>query len=117
VKDFMKPTFEKFWKWLLKHSGKGGILIGNLGGKGKFKISVSATNGVCIPQSTNQIHWFTKVQAKQVWKRFHGLQPTNQHLMAGRYVDGKRPHNWNPCPNRSCSPWIAAAIRDFFAGK
>jgi hypothetical protein len=112
----MKPTFEKFWRRLLKHSHKGGILIENLGKKKeqkKFKISVSVTNGVCIPQATNKIHWFTKVQAKQVWKRFHVLQPTNQHLMAGRYVDGKRPHNWNPCPNRSCSPWIAAAIRDF----
>ena len=109
----MKSTFEQFWNRLLKHSSKGGILIENLGGKGKFKISVSATNGVCIPQSTNKIHWFTKVQAKQVWERFHKLQPTNQHLMAGRYVDGKYPHNWNPCPNRTCSPWIAAAIRDF----
>ena len=112
----MKPTFEKFWKWLLKHSRKGGILIENLGKKKKqkkFKISVSATSGVCIPQDTTDIHWFTKTQAEKVWERFHGLQPKNQHLDAGRYVGGGRSCNWNPCPNQTCSPWIAAAIRDF----
>jgi hypothetical protein len=111
----MNPTFQDFWNWLLKNSGSGSLLK-NLGGQGEFEIIVSGNTGACIPQATMNSHPFTKDQARQVWKRFHGL-PLNRRLMAGHYVDGKRPHNLNPCPNRFCCPWIAAAIRDFLSGK
>jgi hypothetical protein len=100
-------TFEKFWKWLQKNSG----LIKNLGGRGRFEINVSANIGICIPQSSMRRHSFTKDQAKQVWKHFLEL-PLNERLMAGRYVDP----NWKSS-NRTCSPWIAAAIRNFLISR
>jgi hypothetical protein len=108
----MTPTFKQFWKWLQTNDGP----IENLGGQGEFEISVSGNNGVCTPQRTMNPHQFTKDQAKQVWERFRQL-PVVEKLMAGRYVDGKRAHNWNPCPNRRCCPWIAAAIRDFLISR
>jgi hypothetical protein len=104
----MTPTFEQIWKWLQTNDG----LIENLGGRGEFEISVSGNNGVCTPQRTMNPHQFTKDQAKQVWERFRKL-PFNKRLKAGQYVDP----NWPQCPNRNCSPWIAAAIRDFLISR
>jgi hypothetical protein len=112
----MTPTFEQFWKWLQEIEGLGGCLIKNLGGRGKFKINVSGNEGTCTPQSKGNCHPFTKDHAKQVWERFRKL-PIDEKLMAGRYVDGERAHNFNPCPNRYCSPWIAAAIRHFLISR
>jgi hypothetical protein len=108
----MTPTFEQFWKWLQEIEGLGGCLIKNLGGRGKFKINVSGNEGTCTPQSKGNCHPFTKDHAKQVWERFREL-PVNERLMAGRYV----PPIWEQCPNIICSPWIAAAIRDFLVSR
>lgn len=108
----MPFTFKQFWKRLLQKSRSGGIHVANLGRKGKFIISVSGGNGVCIPLATMKVHWFTKDHANKVWDRFHSL-PAAQQSMAGRYV---RPRFVN-CPNQICSPWIAATIRAFLAGQ
>jgi hypothetical protein len=110
-RNFM-PTFEKFWKWLQKNDS----LIENLGGEGQFEINASGNNGVCTPQSSMKRNPFTEDQAKKVWKRFRELS-LNERLTAGRYVKGPRPHNWADCPNRNCSPWIAAAIRNFLISR
>jgi hypothetical protein len=101
------PTFEQFWKWLQKNGG----LIKNLGGRRHFEIKVSGKTGVCTPQISMKEHPFTEDQAKKVWKRFRELQ-LNERLMAGRYVDP----NWKSS-NRTCSPWIAAAIRNFLISR
>ena len=100
--------FNAFWKWLQKNGGTNGYPTKNLGGRGKFKIKASENNGTCTPQSSGKSYPFTKDQAEKVWGQFRNL-PLNEKLMAGRYVDPK----WPQCPNRICSPWIAASIRDF----
>ena len=89
-------NFNTFWKWLCKNQRT----IQNLGGR-KYKGKRTSP--------------FTQQQANQVWQRYQRL-PGNEKRMAGRYVDGLKKHNWNPCPNRKCSPYLAAAIQDFLAG-
>jgi hypothetical protein len=105
-------NFDAFWKWLLGNNG----LYNNLGGKGAFEIETINAAGTCTPQSTKKKHPFSKNDAKLTWDRYWSL-PLEQRHMAGRYVDGPQPHNWNPCPNRYCCPWIAATIRDFISRK
>jgi hypothetical protein len=110
-------NFNTFWKWLCKNQRT----IQNLGGrkyKGKprcFKIKAGKSSGTATPLSTKRTSPFTQQQANQVWQRYQRL-PGNEKRMAGRYVDGLKKHNWNPCPNRKCSPYLAAAIQDFLAG-
>ena len=105
-------NFDTFWEWLLHHNG----FFKNLGGSGVFEVETTNAAGDCTPQSTKKSHSFSKDDAKQTWDRYWSL-PAKQRHMAGRYVDGPKPHNWNPCPNRYCCPWIAAIIRDFLANQ
>jgi hypothetical protein len=114
--NFKTMSFNNFWRWLCKKQR----VIQNLGGrkyKGKpraFTIKADKYGGTCVPKSTNKKHSFTQEKAEKVWEHFWYLQKKGEHLMAGRYVDGKKLHNWNQCPKpRYCNPWIAAAIRDF----
>lgn len=109
-------NFDAFWKWLCKRHR----VIKNLGGlryNGKpraFTIKADKDGGTCIPQATHKKHAFSNGTAEKVWERYQDLFNSSEHLMAGRYVDGKKTHNWKRCPQpRYCNPWIAAAIRDF----
>jgi hypothetical protein len=109
-------SFDNFWRWLCNKQR----VIKNLGGrkyKGKrraFKIRAYKDEGDCIPKATGKKHHFTKEKAEKVWERYRLLLKSAEHLMAGRYVDGEKHHNWKQCPKpRYCNPWIAAAIRDF----
>jgi len=103
-------NFNDFWIWLCARKRS----IKTLGGKRRFKIRSAGDVGTIV-YSTGRTHHFSKDTASRVCGRFQTF-PDDKKLRAGRYVDGKRDHNWNPCPNRYCSPWIAAAIRDFEAG-
>jgi hypothetical protein len=100
-------SFNNFWIWLCERE-RG---IETLGRRREFKIQASENTGTII-SSKGRTHYFSKRIANEVWKRYRDLGE-DQHR-AGRYVDGPRDdYNWNPCPHRTCSPWIAAAIRDF----
>jgi hypothetical protein len=100
-------NFNNFWKWLCRQKRR----IETLGRRRKFKIQAANDAGTII-SSKSRIHHFSKRIANEVWNRYRNLGE-DQHR-AGRYVDGPRvDYNWNPCPHRFCSPWIAAAIRDF----
>ena len=112
-------NFNAFWKWLCKQ----GRIITNLGetGNKEFAIFASSLSGTCFPTKPDQanpfkageIQHFSISQAKAVWDRFHTL-PETDRLTATLYVR----NNWRPCPlPMVCNPWIAAAIRDFLAGK
>jgi hypothetical protein len=101
-------NFNDFWKWLCSQ----GRVIKTLGGRREFGIRASSLKGVCLPCETGKRHHFDIFQAKATWDRYQGL-PVSQKDMAGQYVDP----NWKKCPNRTCCPWIAAAIRDFLAGR
>jgi hypothetical protein len=112
-------NFGDFWVWLRRTKRA----IQNLGGRkynGKpraFTIRAGENGGACTPRSTGKEHSFTKDQAKAVWDLYQSLLTGERHD-AGRYVDGPKKHNWNPCPQpRYCNPWIAAAIRDFLSGR
>lgn len=116
LKYYDNMNFDAFWKWLCKKQR----LIKNLGGQTKsvkpriFCIEADKDGGICIPQATGNKHPFSKKTAEKVWGRYRLLFETAEHLMAGRYVNGNQPHNWNPCPQPPfCNPYIAAAIRDF----
>jgi len=118
LKYYDNMNFKVFWKWLLKRHR----VIKNLGGQIKsvkpriFCIEADKDGGICIPQATGKKHPFSKKTAKKVWERYLALLALNadEHLIPGRYVNGKKSHNWNPCPQPPCcNPWIAAAIRDF----
>jgi hypothetical protein len=103
-------NFNNFWKWLSQKERA----VETLGRRRKFKIQASGDAGTII-SSTGRTHHFSKQVASEVWDRYRELGE-DQHR-AGRYVDGPRDYNWNPCPNRTCSPWIAAAIRNFETGE
>jgi hypothetical protein len=104
-------NFESFWKWLCLRKR----VVRTVGYRSRFSVIAAGCEGAARPFSTNREHQFTLRDAKAVWRRYRRLPPA-ERFMAGRYVDGPRAHNWNPCPNRYACPWLAAAIRDFEAG-
>ena len=115
-----RMEFEVFWKWLCR----GPHDIDNLGcRKGKsFTIDAKGDGGYCSPASTGNKHSFTNEQARRVWDRFHGawaasiVDGGDVHLRSGTYA---QPHktsstnSWPECPNKTCAPWIAAAIAEY----
>jgi len=102
-------NFNDFWKWLCKRER----LIQNLGKRGQFKIRARCCCGYCCPQAKkSSVHLFCKHEAQIVWDYYQKLLMPQQG-MAGHYTAPKM----KSCPNQTCSPWIAAAIRDFLAGQ
>ncbi len=100
-------TFNGFWRWLCRQTRR----IETLGGKSEFRIQAKDNKGTIV-SSKGRKHRFSRVIARQVWGRYQKLN-RHEKLRAGHYVDGPRDQHWNPCPSRFCSPWLAAAIRDF----
>jgi hypothetical protein len=100
--------FNNFWKWLCLQ----GRVIRNLGDRTEFAVCARGLDGTAIPLATKDTHSFTIRDAKLVWDRYHTLSADEQQ-MAGHYVSP----NWSDCPNQTCCPWIAAAIRDFEIGQ
>ena len=111
--------FKDFWKWLCG----GPRRINNLGCRGhSFDIHAQGNKGTCAPKSTKPIHGFSKDQALRVWDRYHGARAASclcagdTYLRAGTYAKpNKKPslNSWPECPNKTCAPWIAAAIAEF----
>ena len=108
IKKGLAEYFDHFWNWLQKEKR----VLRNLDERKKqprkFSIEVKGDKGVVIPLATNKENEFNKIQAQAVWARYQELQADQKH-QASQYTDKK----WDGCLDRICSPWIAAAIRDF----
>jgi len=99
------PKFDKFWEWLQKQPHT----CQTLGYRGEFSIEAHGDKGVIIPASTGTENLYNKSQAQIVWKRYHELT-SDKKYEAQQYALVF----FAECPNKVCSPWIAASIRDFF---
>ncbi|MGH7952109.1 MAG: alpha-isopropylmalate synthase regulatory domain-containing protein, partial [Limisphaerales bacterium] len=109
IKKGLAEYFDYFWEWLKKEKR----ICRNLDERKKqpreFSIEVIGEKGAIIPSATKNRNEFNKIQAQAVWNRFHEL-PSDKKYEAQQYA----PQCWSGCLNINCSPWIAAAIRDFF---
>lgn len=111
-------TFDEFWGWL----EDGPQVVPNLGCRQgrRFSIEVDMGRVTCMPRSTKKMHSIGRNSVERVWERYHRLLSSKNasgvHLRAGSYaLSNKKPskNSWPDCPNKTCAPWIAAAIAFF----
>jgi isopropylmalate/homocitrate/citramalate synthase len=95
--------FENFWEWLKSKKRT----IETLGGRSEFSIEASDIKGT-VTSSKGTSNRFTKKEAEAVWNRYYKL-PENKKHEAQQYALGI----FAESTNKTCPPWIAAAIRDF----
>ena len=111
-------SFGEFWNWLCA----GPHQVNNLGcRKGlSFSIRAEGDKGCCTPGSSRKPNSFSKEHAQRVWDRYHGIriysdrgQGFDLHVKATSYAQPNKKGKsraWDDFPNKTCSPWIAAAI-------
>jgi hypothetical protein len=103
--------FYSFWRYLRKKTRT----LKTLGGRSTIIIDAKAGGGTVI-SSRGKSHAFSIDDAKDTWKRYERLPGPMQKMASGYAVPNKRnpqPQNWKECPNKTCCPWIAAAIHAF----
>ena len=79
-------------------------ILATLGGESQFTV-VNQGGTVVIINSSGKTHTLDDALVAAVFQRYNTLAADRQ-LMAGEYVDP----NWQECPNRIFSPYVARVI-------